>query len=84
MAHYSNGTMKCACCGESITEFLAIDHIEGGGNKERKRVGSGQPFFRWLEQNGYPLGYQVLCHNCNMARAFYGACPHTKQVHQTA
>lgn len=22
--------------------------------------------------------YQILCHNCNMAKSFYGACPHTK------
>jgi hypothetical protein len=21
----------------------------------------------------------VLCHNCNMARGFYGVCPHEKE-----
>lgn len=26
---------KCACCGESNVEFLAIDHINGNGNKHR-------------------------------------------------
>jgi hypothetical protein len=23
-------------------------------------------------------GYRVLCHNCNLARGFYGYCPHEK------
>lgn len=31
---------------------------------------------RWLEANGYPAGFQVLCANCNMAKQS-GGCPHT-------
>src|SRR5438094_2571359 len=27
----------CACCGESTYEFLCIDHINGGGNRQRKQ-----------------------------------------------
>ena len=27
---------ECKCCGESTYEFLAIDHVNGKGNKERK------------------------------------------------
>lgn len=30
----------------------------------------------WLRRNNYPNGFQVLCHNCNMAKGFYGKCPH--------
>lgn len=73
---YSNGTMKCACCGESELKFLCLDHIHGGGSKHRKEVGSGFALYLWLKRSGYPKGYQVLCHNCNMAKGFYGLCPH--------
>ena len=27
LTHYSGGTPRCACCGETHVEFLAIDHI---------------------------------------------------------
>lgn len=26
----------CKCCGESSPDFLSLDHIDGGGNKDRK------------------------------------------------
>jgi hypothetical protein len=72
---------KCACCGESRPEFLAIDHINGGGGKHRKEIGYGTAYFSWLKKQGYPSGYRVLCHNCNMAIAFYGGvCPHQKDA----
>ena len=72
---------KCACCGEATLQFLAIDHIDGGGNADRKRrfngkVRGGTDFYRKLKQDGYPDGYRVLCHNCNQAIGFYGVCPH--------
>jgi len=70
---------QCACCGEVEPKFLAIDHIDGGGNKHRQRLGMkagvGQ-FYRWLRQQGFPPGYRVLCHNCNQAIGNYGFCPH--------
>lgn len=72
------GGARCACCGETIWEFLCIDHIAGGGNKQRFAIGNNGKFYNWLRQNSYPPGYQVLCHNCNLAKGFYGACPHTK------
>lgn len=81
--HYGG---ECACCGENIFEFLAIDHINGGGIKHRKevfgknwRTGTGQNMCRWLRKNGFPKGFQVLCHNCNSAKGFYGQCPHEKE-----
>lgn len=69
---------KCACCGESEHKFLALDHIDGGGNAHRRRVGmrGGGGTLNWLVKNGYPPGFQVLCHNCNMAKGFWGECPH--------
>ena len=67
----------CACCGESTYEFLSLDHIYGGGNKQKRELGKRGPnFYRWLKVNGYPEGYRVLCHNCNQALGAYGYCPH--------
>jgi len=74
LSHYGG---KCVCCGETTFEFLCIDHINGGGTAHRKEVGSGTPFYRWLRKT-YPSGYQVLCHNCNQAKGFYGSCPHAR------
>jgi hypothetical protein len=69
---------KCACCGEHRYEFLAIDHINGGGNKHRKEVtGLGARFYAWLQREGFPDGFRVLCHNCNMSYGFFGYCPHS-------
>jgi hypothetical protein len=76
--HYGGNPPKCACCGESHMEFLAIDHINGGGNKQRKQGLNGHTLYAWLIKNNYPEGYRVLCHNCNLARGFYGYCPHEK------
>jgi len=75
IGHYGG---KCACCGESTYEFLSIDHIDGGGNKHRKEINSkgGWAFATWLKKNDYPEGFQVLCHNCNMAKGCYSKCPH--------
>mgnify|MGYP001581746945 CR=1 FL=1 len=72
---YSGLNPKCACCGEQHTEFLAIDHIDGGGNIHRKENKLGH-FYYWLESNNYPAGFRVLCHNCNLSLGFYGYCPH--------
>lgn len=67
----------CTCCGEATYEFLAIDHIDGGGKEHRRQL-NGTRLEVWLKQNNYPSGFQVLCHNCNMAKGFYGTCPHKK------
>ncbi len=76
ISHYSNGLMKCACCGEAHIEFLTIDHIDGGGNTHRKSQLSGIKIHRWLHINRYPAGFRVLCSNCNMAYGAFGYCPH--------
>lgn len=68
---------KCACCGENRFEFLAIDHINGGGAKHRKELrAEGNTFTRWLKKNGWPEGFRILCHNCNSSIGYYGYCPH--------
>lgn len=67
--HYSGNPPKCACCGEIEFRFLELDHINGGGNKEREKLFGGHfggsTFYRWLVKHNFPEGYQVLCANCN-------------------
>jgi hypothetical protein len=78
--YYSNGTNRCACCGESHIEFLTIDHINGNGNKHRKELKLyGGKFYSWIIRNHFPMGYRVLCHNCNMALGLLGYCPHQRK-----
>lgn len=73
---YSQAIPSCACCGELEIKFLSIDHINGGGNKHRKKIGGGSGFYLWLKNHKFPKGYQVLCLNCNFAKGLYGVCPH--------
>lgn len=68
---------KCACCGEQRYEFLAIDHVNGGGKKERETMSSYQVLMK-VVRNNFPPEYRILCHNCNMAKGIYGYCPHEK------
>lgn len=78
LQRYSSDVPSCVCCGETIIEFLCIDHINGNGNKHRKEIGleRGQKMYHWLKKNNYPDGFQVLCCNCNTAKGLYGQCPH--------
>lgn len=67
---------KCACCGEPEREFLAIDHVNGGGRQERKKIPPGIQFYSNIIKAGFPDKYRLLCHNCNMSFGLYGYCPH--------
>lgn len=77
LSYYSGGTPSCACCGECTIEFLAIDHINGGGAADRRAGRSSGNLYRRLKNQGFPNCFRVLCHNCNSALGFYGYCPHT-------
>lgn len=66
----------CNCCGESEFKFLALDHIQGGGQKHRKARGGNYGVYKDAIEHYDPNRFQVLCHNCNMARYLYGECPH--------
>lgn len=74
LIYYGGDPPKCKCCGESEIKFLAIDHIDGNGKKHSQSIKKALPY--WLIQNNFPKGFQILCHNCNLAKGFYGACPH--------
>lgn len=77
LSHYSNRSLQCKCCGERTYEFLSLDHIDGGGNQHRKKLGS-KYIYSYLIHDNFPDGYQVLCHNCNLAKGFYKKCPHQR------
>ena len=66
----------CQCCGESRLEFLALDHIDGDGAKERREIGSSYAIYLHLRNNDWPEGYRTLCHNCNHSYGHYDYCPH--------
>jgi hypothetical protein len=76
LSHYS-GTNPPQCVnpfGEhkepyTTLEALTIDHVNGGGSKERKNSWKvGIRFYMWLKKNGYPKGYQTLCMNCQFIK----------------
>jgi hypothetical protein len=68
---YTNKKMKCEFCEERRIECLQLDHIHNNGSKEREKLNRrGTNFYRWLKQNGFPEGYQILCANCNVFKRF--------------
>lgn len=79
LRHYSWGHPLCSCCGEANLALLSIDHINGGGSRHFKQVGWGTRFYKWVFKNNFPDGFQVLCFNCNLAKGFYGYCPHRQR-----
>lgn len=69
LSHYSGGECKCAWCGCQEIVVLSLDHIDNsGGQKRRNGEPGGNNFYRKLKSEGFPVGYQVLCFNCNWAK----------------
>ena len=56
----------CIACGFSDPRALQVDHIAGGGEKERRRIGNTGVYVK-IRQQGTE-GYQLLCANCNMIK----------------
>lgn len=79
--HY--GGHKCSCCGETIKEFLMLDHIYNDGAEHRREVfgprrssGSSRTLYLWIIRNDFPPMFQILCANCNWGKRITGVCPH--------
>jgi 5-methylcytosine-specific restriction endonuclease McrA len=74
----------CNCCGEHRIEFLGIDHKNNDGNEERRalygRNNCGHVFYLKLRRESVRDDLQVLCHNCNLSKGFYGYCPHEHET----
>lgn len=81
---YSHYGDKCACCGETESRFLTLDHVNGGGRAHREslgRVGRVNPgplaILYDIKKRGFPADFQILCFNCNCGRQQNGGvCPH--------
>ena len=72
---------NCACCDETIIEFLALDHINNDGAKDRAKGLSGKNIYSYVKKRNYPKGFRVLCHNCNQAKGHSkdNICPHKRK-----
>ena len=81
----------CNCCGlNSHIEFLTVDHIAGrqemDSEPELKKLKymsklSGTALVIWIIKNNFPKGFQILCHNCNQTKGYYGKCPLENKQH---
>lgn len=75
------GGGKCVCCSEECMTMLTIDHINNDGSQHRQSLakykGASVDMYRWLEREGFPEGFQVLCYNCNLSKhRNKGVCEH--------
>lgn len=69
---------KCNCCGESMIEFLDLDHVNNDGHIDRKQFSWTAMYKKVIAEN-FPPQYQILCSNCNQGkRRNNGICPHKK------
>ena len=90
---HSNSSIPCCrCCGEDFdVDFLAVDHIAGKKEMDSEtalvesgyssKLHRGQTLLSWIKDNGFPDGFQTLCHMCNFAKGMQGndnKCPHQK------
>lgn len=74
---------QCSCCGETIIQFLTMDHIEGGGSRDRRKSKNHIDIWRSMVKEYHEDSinakkkYRVLCFNCNCGRVLNnGICPH--------
>lgn len=66
---------RCACCGETEDAFLCVDHVQNNGASERRRW-PNRSNAKMAIASGFSADYQILCANCNHAKALLGKCPH--------
>jgi hypothetical protein len=69
----------CICCSESDPDKLVMDHINSGGSKEKKSYPSRNVYLFLKGKEPDRNKFQVLCQNCNQAKAFLGQCSHIKK-----
>ena len=70
MTHYTQGKNTCQWkdCNINDIDMLAIDHINNGGGKHRKELGTHMRYHDWLIKNNFPAGFQILCANHNIKK----------------
>lgn len=68
---------RCRCCHETEPAFLTLDHVRDDGNKDRRDGGNAYSLYRRILTGREDLArFQLLCWNCNLAKAHHGRCPH--------
>lgn len=72
LKHYGG---KCACCFERQPEFLTL---RADGTQPKSKILTS--IYYWLWKNKFPEGFQILCHNCNVAYEKNQYCPHRDSV----
>jgi hypothetical protein len=80
---------KCTCCGETIPEFLTLDHKKNDGalcRRRDKHKSYGPTLYLRLIKEGFPKKkFQLHCWNCNCAKGIFGGvCPHKRKVKYVA
>jgi hypothetical protein len=60
----------CLQCKNDDYRVLQIDHINGGGREDRKRL-RADGIFRSIIKNGHQDKYQLLCANCHAIKTFH-------------
>ena len=73
----------CACCGETICEFMTLDHVAESRAAEKQRCGRAMhslTLYQKVIRDGFPPTLQLLCFNCNCALGFFGYCPHHPEI----
>jgi hypothetical protein len=69
LTYYGDGKCACVRCGYTDIRALSIDHINNNGYQHRKEMkANGVNFYRLLEKQLYPNGYQTLCMNCQFIK----------------
>ena len=64
------GSPSCMVCGFTDARSLQIDHVNGGGTSQLRKMGSYK-FYRYILDSSPKLirdNYQILCANCNMIK----------------
>ncbi len=56
---------KCIWCGIDNVLVLQVDHLNGGGNRERQSLGSPGIYRKIIRGSNE---YQLLCANCNLLK----------------
>jgi hypothetical protein len=73
MEHYCKGAPHCVDCGCHDLRDLVLDHLDGGGNEDRRMhcLGKGGvQYYTYLRRMGYPddIRLEVRCGDCHRKR----------------
>jgi hypothetical protein len=57
---------ECVECGFDDERALQIDHLNGGGNQQRKGFSNASAYYRYVLS--HQEEFQLLCANCNQIK----------------